>query len=274
MTDTVYAELWRDLVERLREDSTQGEERMMARWAKRARSPGYREERRQRDRDDPLMRFVLGRLEDEDTVLDVGAGIGRWSIPMALMCRRVTAVDKLDGMLDILRENAGREKLGNIETIQGDWQEVALGPHDYVLSSHAAYGSPDIVAYARRMESLAHKACYMVLRVPRHDGVLGELSQRIHGCWHDSPNFLVGYNALLRAGIDGDVVMGETGRSWHDDTLEDALGRAKRHLRLHSGEHDGAIMDVLKERLSLREGEYWWPDWMRSALIWWRPRNR
>ncbi len=273
MTDTDYARLWHDLVEAFREEPAQSEKRMMARWGKRARTSGYSEEKRKRDWDDPLMRFVLGRLEDEDTVLDVGAGTGRWSIPMATLCRKVTALDKLDGMLDILRESASQEKVGNIETIQGDWQEIALEPHDYVLSSHAAYVSSDIVGYARKMEALAQKACYMVMRVPRHDGVLGELSRRLHGCWHDSPNFLVGYNALLQFGIGGHVIMEETGRQWHNDTLEDALGRVKRHLRLYSEEHDGAITGVLKERLSFRDGEYWWPDWMRSALIWWRPQN-
>jgi len=275
MTDIDYAKLWHDLVERLGEEPAEGEKRMMARWGKRARSSRYTEENRKRDWDDPLMRFVLGRLECEDTVLDVGAGIGRWSIPMAMRCRKATAVDKLDGMLEILRENAFHEKVENIETIQGDWQEVALEPHDYVLSSHAAYLSADIVGYAHKMEALARKACYLVMRVPKHDGVLGELSQRIHGCWHDSPNFLVAYNALLQAGIGGHVIIEETGRFWHDDTLASALERAKRHLHLHlhSAQHDGAIMEVLKERLTFRDGEYWWPDWMRSALIWWRSQD-
>jgi hypothetical protein len=192
---------------------------------------------------------------------------------MAMVCRNVTALDKLDGMLQILRQKASNERVENIEMIRGEWQEVALEPHDHVVSSHAAYGSPDIVGYARKMEALARKACYMVMRVPKHDGVLGELSQRIYGCWHDSPNFLVGYNALLRAGISGHVVMEETGRFWRNDSLQDALGRVKHHLCLHTDEHDGPIRDVLKRRLSLQDGQYWWPDWMRSALIWWRPRR-
>jgi SAM-dependent methyltransferase len=271
--DTAYAELWRDLVGHSAGDPARSEERMMARWRKRARASDYTGERRRRDRDDPLMQFVLGRLEGEDTVLDVGAGIGRWSIPMAKRCRKVTALDKLDPMLEILRENTSRENLGNIEIVQGDWHEIDLEPHDYVLSSHAVYASPDIVGYARKMESLANKACYLVMRVPKHDGVLGELSARIHGCWHDSPNFPVGYNALLQAGIVGHVIPEETGRVWHDGSLENARDRVKRHLRLGSDEHDGAIMEALKERLSFRDGEYWWPDWMRSALVWWRPQS-
>jgi hypothetical protein len=87
----------------------------------------------------------------------------------------------------------------------------------------------------------------------------------------DSPNFFVGYNALLQAGIGCHVIMEERGRPWHDATLEACMARAKRHLCLESEQHDGVIMDVLEKRLMFQDGEYWWPDWMRFAFIWWTP---
>ncbi len=271
MEETDWIGLWRELVERLKTEPAQGEKELVARWGRRACSAGYTTEQRRRDRDDPLMQFVLGRLRPDDTVLDVGAGIGRWSIPIATSARKVTALDAVPKMLEIVRENATAEGVHNIETVLGDWATVELEPHDYVLSSHAVYTSPDIVACARKMERLARKACYMVMRVPRHDGVIGVLSRRIHGCWHDSPNFIVGYNALLQAGIYPHVVMEESGRHWQNGTLEEALSRAKRHLHLQGGEQDEMVMEALKERLTLRDGRYYWPDWMRSALVWWRP---
>jgi SAM-dependent methyltransferase len=271
MADTDWIKLWRDLAEKFRALPKQGEGGVADRWAKRAHSRGYNGDRRERDRDDPLMQFVLNRLLPDDTVLDIGAGIGRWSIPMARVCKRVTALDALPRMLEILLENSASENVTNIETVVGDWATADVERHDYVLSSHAAYISPDIVGYARKMERSATKACYLVMRVPRHDGVVGELSRRIRGTFHDSPNFIIGYNALLQAGIAGHVIMEERGRQWHNETLEDALARARRHLHLSTDEHDGMIMGLLRERLLLREGEYWWPDWMRSALVWWRP---
>jgi len=86
----------------------------------------------------------------------------------------------------------------------GDGGRGAARPRPFF---HAAYISPDIVGYARKMERSALEACYLVMRVPRHDGVIGELSRRIHGTFHDSPNFIVRYNALLQAGIAGHVIL-------------------------------------------------------------------
>ncbi|HAL46828.1 MAG: class I SAM-dependent methyltransferase [SAR202 cluster bacterium] len=270
MPETDWGKLWRELVERFSAEPAQGDNELVARWSKRVRSAGFTDEQRRRDRDDPLMRFVLSKIQPADTVLDVGAGIGRWSIPMAMKARSVTAIDALPGMLDILRENARDEGVDNIETVLGDWSGAEPETHDHVLASHSAYTSPDIVGYARWIAARSRKACYMALRVPQHDGVIGELSDRIHGCWHDSPNFVVGYNALLQAGIYGAVVMDESVKHWHDANLEDALARAKRHLRLHSDDHDADIADALERRLAPHHGGYSWPDGMRSALIWWR----
>ena len=274
MADMDWIQIWYELAGRFRTTPKQGDESIGERWAKRARTCGYTEEQRKRDRDDPLMQFVLDRLQPDDTVLDIGAGIGRWSIPMAMVCRKVTALDAHPRMLEIVRENAATENAANIETILGDWATAEVDPHHHVISSHSVYISPDIVGYVQKMERFALETCYMVMRVPRHDGIIGELSRRIHGTFHDSPNFILGYNALLQMGIAGHVVMEEQGRQWHNETLEDALTRAKRRLHLHADKHDGMIMDILEERLVLRDGRYWWPDGMRSALVWWRPGRR
>ena len=60
------------------------------------------------------MEFVLARLWPGDTVLDIGAGTGRWSIPMAKVRKKVTALDASPGMLEVLREKAAAEKVTNI----------------------------------------------------------------------------------------------------------------------------------------------------------------
>lgn len=269
--DTDWIALWRDLAESFIKTPKQRGKGLGGRWERRAHARGYSDEQQRRDRDDPLMHFVLNLLEPDDTVLDIGAGIGRWSIPMAMACKKVTALDAHPRMLEILLENAAAENAANIETVLGDWPAADVSPRHHVLSTHSVYISPDIGGFVRKMEECALKKCFLVMRVPQHDGIIGALSRRIHGTFHDSPNFIVGYNALLQMGIRGHVVMEERSRPWHNKTLEEALSRAKRHLHLDTDTHDNLIMDMIKERLVLRDGQYWWPDGMRSALVWWRP---
>ena len=270
--DTDWIGLWKNLVGEYMAGAAQSENTLLERWGKRRKQAGYSEANRRRDRDDPLMRFVLDQLSPDDTVIDIGAGIGRWSIPMSKKASSVTALDALSGMLEFLSENASDEDAHNIITVEGDWATVDLQPHDHTLSSHAVYTSSDIVGYARKMEQHSRKTCFMVLRVPVHNGVIGDLSSRIHGTWFDSPNFVVGYNALLQAGICGHVIMEESVRHWHNENLDDALVRARQHLRIQDDRHDSEIMQTLENRLVLRDGEYWWPDGMHSALVWWRPQ--
>jgi len=57
-------------------------------------------------------------------------------------------------MLEILRENAAAEKVTNINSVVGDWATEDVEPHDHVLSSHAAYISPDIVGMPERWSGL------------------------------------------------------------------------------------------------------------------------
>ncbi len=145
-----------------------------------------------------------------------------------------------------------------------------MPPHDVAIAAHATYTSGDLLAFVRKMEAHARRTCDLALRVPAHDGAIGKLSQRLHGRWHDSPNFLVGYNLLLSAGFYASVLM-ERGpaRRWSDPSLEDAVARARRHLHLPEASHDALIREVLSRRLQFADGAYRWPDHMRSALIWW-----
>jgi hypothetical protein len=122
------------------------------------------------------------------------------------------------------------------------------------------------------MEATARRLCCLAMRLPAHDGIIGELSERIYGEWHDSPNFIVGYNALLDAGFAPNVYIEPAPvRYWTDPTIADAVARARRHLRLEDNRHDNLITETLERRLHPAAEGYRWPDWMRAAVIWWEP---
>lgn len=261
-----WANLWRLLASRDLMGEAAGEREMVERWRRMAR----RLDAGDSAKPDTLLDFLVEKLAPEMTVLDIGAGIGRWTLPMARAVRHVTAVEPLSGMREILRQRAERQGVRNLSLVEVPWMEAEVPPHDAAVAAHATYASADLLSFVRKMEASARRLCALALRLPAHDGIIGELCQRFHGVWHDSPNFIVGYNLLLAAGYHPNVLMEPAAsRHWIDPTLEQAVARAKRHLHLTDDSHDPGIRETLSRRLKAVEGGYRWPDGMRSALIWW-----
>ena len=157
----------------------------------------------------------------------------------------------------------------------GYWPDAAERPaHDVVLCAHAIYGAADFAAFVNRMTRTTARACYLLLKVPAPDGVMAEAANRIWGQPHDSPNFVVAYNALIQMGIAADVRIDPTRwGTWKSPSLDEAVADVKRRLAVgDSTAHDAYLRDLLGRRLTPRDGEYIWPPSVSSALVWWRTR--
>lgn len=260
-----WTNLWRELASQDLMTGAAGEGRMVERWQALARRLDSGQ-----DRPDPILDFIVQRLGPEMSVVDVGAGVGRWTIPLAARARMVTAVEPVAGMRTVLKERVAARGLTNVRVLAEPWLIAEPGPHDVVVAAYSMYTSGDLAAFARKMEATATRMCCLAMRVPAHDGVMGELSQAIHGEWHDSPNFIVGYNALLEAGFAPNAFMEAAPVNyWEDATLQAACDRARRHLRLTDTRFDALILETLERRLVPTATGYRWPDWMRAGIAWW-----
>ncbi|HWU40393.1 MAG TPA: rRNA adenine N-6-methyltransferase family protein, partial [Candidatus Acidoferrum sp.] len=220
-----WAKLWQELASDDIQAGFEGEVRMVERWRRVARQLDAGE----RGLPDLLLDHILERLTPEMAVLDIGAGIGRWTLPFARVVRQVTAVEPLAGMRQVLMERVTANGITNLQVVDVPWLKAEIPPHDVVVAAHATYTTTDLLGFVRKMDACARRRCYLALRVPAHDGIIGELSERLRGCWHDSPNFIVGYNLLLSAGFYGNVVMEPRPlRFWTDVSVDEAVVRAKR----------------------------------------------
>lgn len=261
MGEIDWLELWRELATMMRARS--GE------WASRYEVHARRQAP---EKPDPLLDFVLRNLSPRSTVLDVGAGGGRWTIPVARITRSVTAVEPSATMRDILQQNIAVANLDNIQIVPALWQEATIEPHDVVISAHAMNSSPEFADFVHKMEHHARERCYIALHLPPSDGIINELFLSIYGRRYDSPNAIVAYSALYALGIYANVLVEEAIARWDNATFEEAFARAKRHLHLESSAaHDELVRDTLTHRLIRQNNRYVWPDGMRSALLWWRP---
>jgi SAM-dependent methyltransferase len=259
--ETNWLELWRDLVVHnpLNKNSA-----MFSRFADQARNKS--------ERPDPLLDFVLAGLDKTDSVLDIGAGSGRWTIPLSQFSKHVTAIEPAPSMCEILRERISADEITNIDIISNKWESVEVPVHDISLCSQAMYDSPDFAGFVRKMERSSRKMCFLAIRLPPSDGIIGELSLTLFGRRNDTPNALIAFNALYSMGIYPDVKVEEQILNWVDANLEDACRRAKRHLRMDElSQYDSLIRDTLRRRLARKGDNLVWPDGMRSALFYWKP---
>jgi SAM-dependent methyltransferase len=257
-----WLELWRELVTRKLHPKT---ESLVERYKAHGQKP--------KERPDKLLDFVLKEIDAQDTAIDIGPGTGRWTIPLAQKIRSVTAVEPTSGMAEMLKENLDNAGLRNVEVLSQTWENATPSMHDIVVCAHGMYASTDLAGFVHKIERFSRKRCYLAIRLPPADGILSELSLKIYGCRHDSPDGVIVYNALYAMGIHTNVLVENSIVNWVNETVEDAFIRAKRHLRLDTSEtaYDDLIYSTLHRQLTFSDGVYAWPDGMRSALLWWSP---
>ena len=95
-------------------------------------------------------------ITSEDSVLDVGCGPGRLSIPMARRAKSLTALDAFGEMLKFCKQNAKNAGVKNIKFMQKSWLDSdaldIIGKHDVVVASRSV-GLGDI----KRLNDAAKK---------------------------------------------------------------------------------------------------------------------
>ena len=208
--------------------------------------------------DDPSLDVLRTLVAPGETWLDVGAGGGRYALPIALLAKQIIALDPSTGMLDILRDGMERHGIHNIRIVQGRWPPVEnadiLGHADVALISHVGYDIEDIGPFLDALEAAAPRCVAIFMeRPPASDA--NELWPEVHGeariALPSLPEFLALQPARGRL-FDVRLVPGI--RSTYTDP-EQALAFARRQTWVKPGSPKDQKLDALvRERLRKASG--------------------
>jgi ubiquinone/menaquinone biosynthesis C-methylase UbiE len=97
------------------------------------------------DPSEDLALLAAHGLDETSTVVDLGAGTGRFALAAAGRCGHVTAVDVSPAMLEVLRDRAAAAEVANLACVQAGFlsYQHAGPPADAVYTRNALHQLPD-----------------------------------------------------------------------------------------------------------------------------------
>jgi SAM-dependent methyltransferase len=222
-------------------------------------------------RRDLLVAMLAEALGTNGTLLDVGAGAGRYALPIAQRGFAVTAVEPSAGMRRNLEERVQQAGVANLQLVASTWEDATAAPHDVVLASHILYPIADVAPFIQKLVAHARRAWFLTIRVEPMGGELAPLWQEIRGTPYPmEPTFLDLYNLLFAIGLRPDVRLrpfagGGQATGDLDDVIQQVRGRL--FLPEDDHQHDQAIRRFLQSNMQERDGQWQWPQQRQEAII-------
>ncbi|AOY76221.1 class I SAM-dependent methyltransferase [Clostridium formicaceticum] len=126
-----------------------------------------------------------GILQKNNTVLDIGCGPGRYTIPMAKECKEVFAIDISQEMLQYAKDHATGAGLNNIIYDQKNWEDIHIKEYgwekkfDLVLASM----TPGVYNFStfKKMLEVSKGYCYLSGFIQRSNQLWDPLQKEILG---------------------------------------------------------------------------------------------
>lgn len=207
--------------------------------------------------DEPALDVLKGLVQPGDTWLDIGAGGGRYALPIALIAQEVIAVDVSDAMLGVLREGAARNGIENVRIVQSRWPAAEPIQADVSLISHVGYDIEEIGPFLDAMEAATRRLCVAVLLSESPAQVAARFWPSIHGEEREPLPALPEFLSLLMArGRFFDMKKLTRGVLSYP-TLEAASAFFRQQLFIEpGGAKDRQLQAILSTEVQEREGGY------------------
>jgi molybdenum cofactor cytidylyltransferase len=165
--------------------------------------------------DEPALDALLSHIRAGETWLDIGAGAGRYALPVARALApsggRVIAVDTSAAMLAGLAAIAVEHRIENVEVIEARWPpprvEASRFEADVALIAHVSYDIEDIGTFLAAMEGATRRRCIAMLMERQPSSIADVCWPTVWGEERVSLPALPAFVELLRAmGRDVEVL--------------------------------------------------------------------
>lgn len=155
---------------------------------------------------DPLFRRLRQATSRRSSVLDVGAGPGRFSLALAPRVSEVVAVDSSRAMLRILQRRASALGLANIRTVEERWEDVDVPPADVVVCSYVLPLVAHVAPFLKKLDQASRQRAFLYLNGASVDFLFDPFWRHFHDRpRRPGPTYLDAVAVLAELGIRADV---------------------------------------------------------------------
>lgn len=240
-------------------------------WDRRAR--GFHHSTKYTATRDPFYLRLREIVTPQTSVLDVGAGTGRFSLALSPQVEHIIAVEPSAAMMEYLRRDASDKGLSNISYVQTSWQQAPDHLQaDISICSHVVYPIRDIVPFLKKLQSATRQSCYMYVRATHMDVLTADLWKHFH---HDErympPSYIHVLDVLYEMDIFANVEIVTLPPSLRYPSLDVAETEMLEQLILPDDDTTRSELRTLLEKwLVERDGMLVPPPReMLCAIIWW-----
>ncbi len=227
---------------------------------------------------DEVLDALLAIAEPSDTWIDVGAGAGRFSLPLALQVESVVAIEPSGAMRAEFANLQIEHGITNVDLRDDRWPSddpAVTDIGDVALISHVAYDIELIGGFLDTLERSARRECVAVLFDHSPSALFWQVWPIIHGEHQVQLPGGSEFIALLEArgaSVDASVMEPRGDRQrFVFETVDDAVEWARRRLWLAENSVKlPALRDAVTALLIEHDGGWTLPDQPNQMMIRWR----
>ena len=220
-----------------------------------------------------VMRALEPVLHGCQSALDVGAGVGALTVPLAKRVPRDTALEPSASMREELQANLARNHLDNVTCLPAAWGDAALTPHDLILVANVAPILEDLLSFLTAAVPLAQGALAVVQNVgPGTEKFYGgELYPLVPGRpYPPREDYLRTVTLLHGLGVYANVQIVTYQFDQPFATLQEAVDFWVEQMHLTEPDQRRKLLAFLQARLRPAGSHLVAPMRRQSAVIWWR----
>ncbi len=217
-----------------------------------------------------LLHVILPLLKDCNSVLDVGAGCGAFTLPLAHVVPTVTALEPASPMATLLHNEVAQLGLTNVHLLEADFREAEVAPHDTILCAFVP-NLDDLDIFLPWVERVGKRRVILIRRSRTGEDkfFLNELNSMLLGkTYRERRDYLDTVVSLHERGIFANVQMVDFRIDQPFDDLEEAVAFSREYLGLKDERHNEALRTFLQERLVAVYGVLSAPVRHTSAVLW------